>query len=110
MSLDAPPLTVILSDRLCWRNWRDDAQHPFPAAEIREELLSSLRWFLSRSLGWLAAGVRFLCKALLVAWGTLAIYYSNLPWPQARLALAIAFALFSIMLEIVSWSLRIRKR
>jgi hypothetical protein len=29
-------------------------------------------------------------------WGTLAIYYSNLPWSWARLALAIAFAAVSI--------------
>jgi len=33
---------------------------------------------------------------LLVAWGALAIYYSNLPWGWARLALAIAFAAFAI--------------
>jgi hypothetical protein len=37
-----------------------------------------------------------LCRALLIAWGTLAIYYSNLPWAQARLALAFAFAAFAI--------------
>lgn len=33
---------------------------------------------------------------MLVAWGALAIYYSNLPWGWARLALAIAFAAFAI--------------
>jgi hypothetical protein len=37
-----------------------------------------------------------LCRALLIAWGTLAIYYSNLPRAQARLALAFAFAAFAI--------------
>jgi hypothetical protein len=36
---------------------------------------------------------------LLIAWGTLAIYYSNLPWPLIRLALAVAFAAFA------AWSL-----
>jgi hypothetical protein len=29
-------------------------------------------------------------------WATLAIYYSNLPWPGLRLALAIAFAAFAV--------------
>jgi hypothetical protein len=33
---------------------------------------------------------------LLTTWATLAIYYSNLPWPWLRLSLAIAFAGFAI--------------
>lgn len=33
---------------------------------------------------------------MLIAWATLAIYYSNLPWAEARVALAAAFAVFSI--------------
>ena len=33
---------------------------------------------------------------MLIAWGTLAIYYSNLPWAGLRLALAAAFAAFAI--------------
>jgi hypothetical protein len=33
---------------------------------------------------------------VLIAWASLAIYYSNLPWAPARLALAIAFAAFAI--------------
>lgn len=44
----------------------------------------------------IAAVFRFLFCILLVAWGTLAIYYSNLPWSAVRLALAAAFATFSI--------------
>ncbi|MEJ0075009.1 MAG: DUF4105 domain-containing protein [Alphaproteobacteria bacterium] len=51
---------------------------------------------LSNALRWLIAGLWFVFRALLIAWATLAIYYSNLPWPQARLALAIAFAAFAI--------------
>jgi hypothetical protein len=51
---------------------------------------------LSRALGWLLAGLWLLCQALLVAWAALAIYYSNLPWAELRLALAIAFAVFAI--------------
>jgi uncharacterized protein DUF4105 len=52
--------------------------------------------FLSRSLGWLIRGIWFLCQALLVAWATLTIYYSNLPWAGLRLALAAAFAAYAI--------------
>jgi len=33
---------------------------------------------------------------VLILWATLAIYYSNLPWPGLRLGLAIAFAAFAI--------------
>jgi hypothetical protein len=42
------------------------------------------------------AGLGFLCRVLLIAWATLAIYYSNLPWGGARLVLAAAFAAFAI--------------
>jgi hypothetical protein len=58
--------------------------------------LSSQRGFLSRSLGWLIAGIWFLCRAVLIAWATLAIYYSNLPWAGLRMGLAGAFAAFAI--------------
>ena len=51
---------------------------------------------LRRLLGWLIAGIWFVCQVLLVVWATLAIYYSNLPWPGLRLGLAIAFAAFAI--------------
>src|SRR5215470_4518992 len=52
--------------------------------------------WLSKPLGWLLAGLGFLCKVVIATWATLAIYYSNLPWPWARLVLAAAFAAFSI--------------
>lgn len=58
--------------------------------------MSSLYKLLSVSFGWLIAGIWFLCRALLVAWAALAIYYSNLPWPSLRLALAVVFAVFAI--------------
>ena len=58
--------------------------------------MSSLRSFLSRSLGWLIAVIGFLFRAVLIAWATLAIYYSNLPWAGLRLGLAAAFAAFAI--------------
>jgi hypothetical protein len=51
---------------------------------------------VSLALGWLVAGIWFLLRALLVAWATLAIYYSNLPWGGLRLGLAVAFAIFAV--------------
>jgi hypothetical protein len=59
---------------------------------------------LSKSLGWLIAGTWFLCRVLLIAWATLAIYYSNLPWAGVRLGLAVAFAAFAI------WGLWLSRR
>lgn len=56
----------------------------------------SRRGLLSKAFGWLIAGFWFLCRALLIAWATLAIYYSNLPWTELRVALAGAFAVFAI--------------
>ena len=61
-----------------------------------KEPLRSERSFLFRSLGWLIAGIWFLCRILLIAWATLAIYYSNLPLAELRLGLAGAFAAFAI--------------
>jgi Domain of unknown function (DUF4105) len=61
-----------------------------------EEPLSLLLGFLSRSFGWLTATIWFLCRAALVAWATLAIYYSNLPSAGLRLGLAGAFAAFAV--------------
>ena len=58
--------------------------------------MSALRRLLSRCLGWLIAVIGFLARALPVAWATLAIYYSNLPWAEGRLALAAAFTAFAI--------------
>src|SRR5262249_60166675 len=58
--------------------------------------LSSHRHFLYGFLAWLIAGVWFLCRVVLILWATLAIYYSNLPWPGLRLGLAIAFAAHAI--------------
>jgi hypothetical protein len=67
-----------------------------PLIDEPEEALSSDRSFLSRSLGWLATGIWFLCRVVLIAWGTLAIYYSNLPWVELRLPLAGAFVAFAV--------------
>jgi Domain of unknown function (DUF4105) len=58
--------------------------------------LSSLRTFPFRSFGWLIAVIWFVFQAALIAWATLAIYYSNLPSAALRPGLAGAFAAFAV--------------
>jgi hypothetical protein len=58
--------------------------------------LASRRHLLYRLLVWLTTGLWFLCRVVLILWAALAIYYSNVPWPSLRLALAITFAAFAI--------------
>src|SRR5215472_13720622 len=48
--------------------------------------------FLCKALNGVIRGTWLLFRVLLIAWATLAIYYSNLPAAGLRLALAIAFA------------------
>jgi len=64
--------------------------------DAREGELTSYRHLLYRPLVWSIKGVWFLCRVVLILWTTLAIYYSNLPWPSLRLALATAFGAFAI--------------
>ena len=52
-------------------------------------------WFFKLLRG-LLVGLVFLCKIVLIAWPTLAIYYSRLPWSWLRLVLALAFMVFSV--------------
>ncbi|HLT27104.1 MAG TPA: hypothetical protein VK047_10475 [Zeimonas sp.] len=54
----------------------------------------------------LRTAVAFLLGVLVVAWASLAIYYSNLPWHGVRLALAIGFAAFGAW---ASWIARTRR-
>src|SRR5450631_3039450 len=71
-------------------------RYAFGRMKQREKPMSSLRSFLSRPLGWLIAIIVSLRWAIPIAWVTLAIYYSNLPWAGMRLALAATFAAFTI--------------
>lgn len=59
------------------------------------------RW---RLLFGLFHGLKYFLQACLIAWGALAIFYSNLPWYWARLALALVFGFFSI------WALWVTRR
>ena len=52
-------------------------------------------WFFKLLRGLLKTLV-FLCQVVLIAWPTLAIYYSTLPWFWVRLMLALAFMVFSV--------------
>ena len=54
------------------------------------------RWpWLSRPLRWLAGGTGAFLRVLLIAWCSLAIYYSPLPWRWLRLSLSLAFLAFA---------------
>ena len=61
---------------------------------------------LSKLLRWLLVGIKSLCLILLLGWGALAIYYSNLPWGWARLALAVVFFTFGVWARWISRTLR----
>ena len=74
----------------------------------RGNRLSCNRSFLRAPLRWLAAGLWFLLQVLLIAWTSLAIYYSNLPAAELRLALAVAFAAFAVWVLWVSRQRRMR--
>ena len=54
--------------------------------------------FLSKILNWPIRGIWLLFRVLLIAWATLAIYYSNLPFAGLRVALAMSFAILAIWL------------
>ena len=53
---------------------------------------------LSKVLAWPIRGIWLLFQALLIAWATLAIYYSNLPSAGLRVALAMSFAALAVWL------------
>ena len=51
-------------------------------------------YWLWQPVRWLLGGLWFLLRAAIVAWASLAIYYSNLPWTWLRLVLAAGFMAF----------------
>jgi hypothetical protein len=52
-------------------------------------------WLLT-PIRWLFAILGFVLKVAIIGWATLAIYYSNLPWPWLRALLAAAFMAFGV--------------
>ena len=68
------------------------------SGDSRGGTLSLSTSFLPKVLSWPIRGIWLLFRALLIAWATLAIYYSNLPSAGLRVALAISFAALAIWL------------
>src|SRR5262245_21436915 len=63
-----------------------------PSRPVRRRMPS----WIARPCRWCWAVLRRVAQFLLIAWAALAIYYSNLPWTWARVALAVAFASFGV--------------
>jgi hypothetical protein len=70
--------------------------------------MGSLRTFLFMPLGLIGTALGVVVRALLIAWMSLAVFYSNLPWPSVRMALAIAVA--GVAIWAFWWSRRPRMR
>jgi hypothetical protein len=77
------------------RKEREAARRRMSSSEFRARGKDSLPW-PARFGRRLASGGWAFVQFVLVLWATLAIYYSNLPWPAVRIALAVAFAAFSV--------------
>jgi hypothetical protein len=50
---------------------------------------------ISTVLRWLICAINLLFRILVITWTSLALYFSNLPWAELRLGLAVAFAAFA---------------
>jgi hypothetical protein len=73
------------------------------ATEPQSKSGNRAAWFFRLGRLLLRAAI-VIAQFVLVLWATLAVYYSNLPWPWARLVLAAAFAAFSV------WALWLTRR
>jgi len=58
--------------------------------------IKALTAAISKLPRWLLAGLGFLLRALVLAWFTLAVYYSHLPWGWLHLVLAAAVLVFGM--------------
>jgi len=54
------------------------------SAVTSESFVLRYRRLMSTLLRWLIAGIKLFVQILVIAWTTLAIYFSNLPWPALR--------------------------
>ena len=61
----------------------------------KQTVKSRKTWALRLPL-WLLSAVLFIIRFLLLSWGSLAIYYSNIPWAWLRLVMSFAFLTFGI--------------
>jgi hypothetical protein len=62
------------------------------------------RTWIRKLLRWFGTSVLNAALLMLVAWGSLAIYFSNLPWSWGRTAFAVVFAAFAV------WALWVTRR
>lgn len=62
-----------------------------------QECAPRKRRLFRRLVGGLGHLLRHLFLLLVIAWGSLVLFYSNMPWPTGRIILAAAFAVFSII-------------
>src|SRR5215510_712522 len=77
---------------------------PAPAASRKPANPERRRSWQLRLLRWCQVGLKRIGQFLMIAWTSLAIYYSNLPWAWARIALAVGFAVFAV------WTLWVSRR
>src|SRR5882724_11682740 len=77
-------------------------ESPDRRAGMQKRPLISLRRALASLFRWMTAAIWLLLRAILIGWAALAIYYSNLPWWELRLGLAVAFTAFAIWVFWVS--------
>jgi hypothetical protein len=75
---------------------------PLSTLETSDVPVRPRRGLVSRIFRWIGLAIWFVFVAILTAWASFAIYYSNLPWPDLRLVLALAFAAFAIFVFIFS--------
>jgi hypothetical protein len=74
-----------------------------PSQSPREPAKKPLPAIFVRPLRWCRKCIQAVGQFLIIAWATLAIYYSNLPWTWMRAGLAAAFAVFG------AWALWTRR-
>ncbi len=86
--------------------------HDTPTAFAQQRTVGAMMGaagnILTTLLGWFGRAVRIFCLTLLVGWGGLVIYFSNLPYAPLRIVLAVCFALLSIWLLWLSRTRRSR--
>ena len=63
---------------------------------MQSRLAKLLPSWIHKPSSWLLVALAFVFFFSFVAWGSLALYWSNLPWSNFRLVVALAFALFGI--------------
>ena len=93
------------ADRGRARDRRRDRTHATMTAAATRSASARAGGFLFRLGRIFLASIGFVFRIVLVAWATLAIYYSSLPGTWLRIALAVAFLAFGVW---ALWLTRVR--